>query len=304
MERMGRLALVVMVCIGLAAFGGGQSSAQADSGRVIVSPFASDADGNGPALGGICVRLVGGEIDAEACSSVGVNESFSAVFNDVPDGEYVVELVSAPAGCSTAELPANVTVTEGGDEQIIPAFDCGSPTMEIHLAACTDDVADLFECHDQRIADGRFYINDAGFVTTDNNGVATGRLLAGQTFISQVSPPDDLLSIYVYCTDQNDGAVLYDGVAEGGTALFDAAGGATVVCDVYNISAATVEPTPEQPTPTPTPAPGTGGPTTTLPNTGAGESLSGGTGAGWLLLLLAAFGIATFGVARGFRKTN
>jgi hypothetical protein len=277
----------------------GIAGAQDVTGSIIISPY-SGGGGNGAALGGVCVQLTGvDDIDETACSEVGQGVSNSAVFTGLPDGTYQVSLVSAPDGCSTNELPIALTVENGGEVQHNPAFDCGTSTMEVHLNRCADNVADLFSCHENRVEGGSIFILDSGYVTTDASGVASGELLAGETYISRVSPPADVLRVYAYCTDENDGTVLFDGVTADGVAQFVASGGATVVCDVYDIVAATVDPTPTATAAgTVTPAPTSTATVISLPNTGSGASEPAGSSNLFLAMVLSIVAIGGLAVVR------
>ena len=72
--------------------------------------------------------------------------------------------------------------------------------------------------------------------TTDADGVGTANILDGISSVTQVTlSADDPARGYAYCSDQNSGAVLYDGIKfEGGAIpLFTVDSSQAIVCDWY-----------------------------------------------------------------------
>jgi len=122
----------------------------------------------------------------------------------------------------------------------------GPVAFTVHAAVCsTDEVNDpnlgLYEaCHDNGIGGVTFTFSGLGAVpvsfTTDVDGVGSANILDGVASVTQVTlSADDPAAGYAYCSDQNSGAVLYDGTKFDGGAipLFTVDSSQAIVCDWY-----------------------------------------------------------------------
>ncbi len=214
--------------------------------------------------------------------------------------------------------------TETGDV-IVPGIPAGSTvicdwynrtlptaTVTIHKLECpADATGDIFEaCHDNRLEGVDFTIGDTD-VTTDEDGVASATVFAGDVTI--VEPDFDTIATagkaFVFCSVQEDGSgeVLFEGdTTTGEVTVEDVPAGKEVICDWYNRTeveatpTTTAEPT-EEPTEAPTEtAEATATPGPQLPETGVGAASgpSGGTLALGALLFAVTAGFAALGLRR------
>lgn len=112
--------------------------------------------------------------------------------------------------------------------------------ITLHVATCPQETEGLFEeCHENRQDGVEFRV--AGVrKSTDENGVVSWGPGAGEHAI--VEDPETFAAFgwaYVYCEDQVNGDVLFDGPVDDGRATITTTGGQPVVCDWYNLTPAT-----------------------------------------------------------------
>lgn len=122
----------------------------------------------------------------------------------------------------------------------------GPVAFTVHAALCTTDQVNdpelgLYDACHANGAEGVTF-TFAGLdiepviFATDASGVGTGAILADLSSVSQVTlSADDTARGYTYCSDQNSGAVLFDGTRpEGGSVpLFTVDASQAIVCDWY-----------------------------------------------------------------------
>ncbi len=204
-------------------------------------------------------------------------------------------------------IPAGSTVICDWYNRTLP-----TATVTIHKLECpADATGDIFEaCHDNRLEGVDFTIGDTD-VTTDENGVASATVVAGDVTI--VEPDFDTIATagkaVVFCSVQEDGSgtVLFEGDTTTGEVTVEGVpSGQEVICDWYNRTEVEATPTTTaEPTEAPTEAPtetaeatATSGPQ--LPETGVG--VVGGPSGGSLvlaaLLLVVTAGFAALGLRR------
>jgi hypothetical protein len=181
--------------------------------------------------------------------------------------------------------------------RVTPAFaQDGTATITIHKATCPTGVGSAIfdECHGNGLAGVDFLVSDAEgdqVITTDGDGVASTTVVAGEVSISEdANVLANYLGAYVYCSEQNSGAVLFDTDLNGTTGVSgNIEAGDDVICDWYNITEAAAAPT----------ATASSG-STALPSTGAGTS--GGADESALLLMLGLAALTLGGVAVALRR--
>jgi hypothetical protein len=208
-------------------------------------------------------------------------------------------------------IPAGSTVICDWYNRTLP-----TATVTIHKLECpADATGDIFEaCHDNRLEGVDFTIGDTD-VTTDEDGVASATVVAGDVTI--VEPDFGTIATagtaFVFCSVQEDGSgtVLFEGnTTTGEVTVEDVPSGQEVICDWYNRTeveatpTTTAEPT-EAPTEEPTEAPtetaeatATSGPQ--LPETGVG--VAGGPSGGSLALGALLFAVTAGFAALGLRR--
>ena len=161
----------------------------------------------------------------------------------------------------------------------------GPVPITIHNASCpVDHPGSIYDdCHANGLAGVPFEIR--GFematqnVVTDENGAATAMILENMSVTSDITIIQDsavfgsFLGAYVYCSDQNSGAVIYDGMAsDGGAVYFETLSTEQyVICDWYNLEAGGTEP-PGNGQSDSVPASAGGEPVASLPTTGTGPA--------------------------------
>lgn len=122
----------------------------------------------------------------------------------------------------------------------------GPVAFTVHAAICPIDIVNdptigLYDgCHANGVEGLTFTFasleTEPVSFTTGAGGVGTGEILAGLSSATQVTlSSDDPSRGYAYCSDQNSGEVLYDGIKyEGGVVpLFTVYAGQAIVCDWY-----------------------------------------------------------------------
>jgi hypothetical protein len=212
--------------------------------RVVARAFAWEEGVNGgPALGDVCFRLTGTSVDRRACTDTAPNASTSAVFDDIPVGTYTLEVITAPAGCTTPDSPQAVDVAGFEPHQTRyadAAFTCEPVPFTIHLAECARVTpGDIEEACRANGRAGVGFDVDGMTVTTGADGTVTTTV--GVESIVKVSQDpaslDGYVDAYVRCVDLVDGTVLRAAHVPQGSFLVPAIpAGAGAVCDVYNIS--------------------------------------------------------------------
>lgn len=208
-----------------------------------VSATITDAT-SGAFFPGVCLELVGDGYDQSGCTIDGAFND--VIFADVPFDAYTLSVQSAPDGCTTDRLPDEFVLDADNNlHGIGVAFTCApgggaGQSITLHVASCPADTADLFaECHGRGLAGIAFFIG-ASSEGTDASGVATSGVPTGTVTVSQNGVTvTRYQGVYVYCTDQGDGAVLFDGRADTGVFAVEVAPRATIVCDIYNLTAPT-----------------------------------------------------------------
>ena len=141
-------------------------------------------------------------------------------------------------------LPLAISSSVRADEGLT-----GPVTFTVHAAACSiedvnaPDVGLYDACHANGFAGVTFIFAsleaDPVSFTTDAAGVGTAQILDGMSSATQVTLSADIPAAgYAYCSDQNSGAVLYDGTKfEGGAIpLFTVDSSQAIVCDWYIIT--------------------------------------------------------------------
>lgn len=249
----------------------------------------------------------GTDILGTACTA----DTYTVVFgpNDPPLATgvtyYVWEVTSDTGAVLKGPFEAVIPATTGNvDITIENAAPAATSAIEVHVSGCPEDYDPyaLFDtCHangivgDQLILDGPVYLT--GTTAGSIGAVRWDGLPAGTYTIAEAIMTGDYASYEVYCSAADgtvDIPVEYRGNGRAAV-MIGLPVGTEVVCDWYNIPAATVpaEPTPTQ-VPTATeaavPTPTTG--VSTLPGTGSGPAGTGGmlasVLAGTSLLMLAA----------------
>jgi len=138
-------------------------------------------------------------------------------------------------------LPLATYSSVGADDALT-----GPVAFTVHAALCPlDDVNNpdigLYDaCHANTLAGVTFTFasleTDPVSFTTDANGVGSANILDGVASATQVTlSADDPAAGYAYCSDQNSGAVLYDGTKfeDGAIPLFTVDSSQAIVCDWY-----------------------------------------------------------------------
>lgn len=149
----------------------------------------------------------------------------------------------------------------------------GAAAISIHVAVCPTGVGpDIFnQCHGNSLAGVPFSV--AGIaVASGADGVATASVAVGDAVVAEDAATfGAYLGAYVYCSEQRSGAVLYNGSADAGAVSLTANDGDDIICDWYNITAASSGPNAEPSAPSST-GPAAGGAATSLPATGVAGS--------------------------------
>lgn len=147
--------------------------------------------------------------------------------------------------CSADGDPcADVEGGGGCNECIDEVRGTAAPTVTsvtILNATCHANVgADIFDqCHDNVFGGIGFSIAGIG-VTPGSDGVATvGVGASSVTVVDDEASFVKYLGALVFCSEQSSGDVRFTGSAEAGLVTFDVADGDVVICDWYNITAAT-----------------------------------------------------------------
>lgn len=122
----------------------------------------------------------------------------------------------------------------------------GPVLFTVHAAICpTDAVNDpdvgLYDaCHANGVAGVTFTLSSLELepvsFTTGAAGVGEAEILDGVSSATQVTlTADDPTAGYAYCSDQNSGAVLYDGTKfeDGAVPLFTVDSSQAIVCDWF-----------------------------------------------------------------------
>ena len=106
--------------------------------------------------------------------------------------------------------------------------------ITLHVNECPANyTGDIFNCHENRLSDTLFYIAGAP-KWTDGHGVATGVPSAGwHTVRVNGTTASSYVGSYVVCTDQYNGDVLYNGLADGTTVWIETTAGHLTICDWY-----------------------------------------------------------------------
>ena len=106
--------------------------------------------------------------------------------------------------------------------------------ITLHVNECPANYSgDIFNCHNNRLSDTLFYIAGAP-KWTDANGIATGAPSAGWRSVQvNGTTASFYVGSYVFCSDQVNGNVLYDGPADGTTIWIYTTAGHLTICDWY-----------------------------------------------------------------------
>lgn len=115
-----------------------------------------------------------------------------------------------------------------------PASAASYARITLHVNECPANYSgDIFNCHNNRVSDTLFYIAGAP-KWTDWNGIATGAPSAGWRSVRVNGTTASWYSgSYVVCTDQYNGNVLYNGLADGTTVWIYTTAGHLTICDWY-----------------------------------------------------------------------
>jgi hypothetical protein len=138
-------------------------------------------------------------------------------------------------------LPLVTFTTVRADDAAI-----GPVAFTVHAAICPIEVVNdpnvgLYDgCHANGIGGVTFTLSsleaDPVSFTTGLDGVGTGEILNGISSLTEVTlSADDPTAGYAYCSDQNSGAVLFNGskVEAGSIPLFTVDSSQAIVCDWY-----------------------------------------------------------------------
>lgn len=205
------------------------------------SPVACAADGEDCGEDGDCCDdLICGDDSLCVASAVCAGEG-----EDCGADENCCDGICCGGACRAAEcciddLDPNARCPEGTScfEGICEVPAAVGATITIHKAECYTGVGDIFaECHHQVLAGIGFDIGGTG-VATDGGGVAGASVVAGPVTVTEDATVFGwYIGAYVFCSEQNSGAVLYDNSADTGAISLVVADGDAVVCDWYNITA-------------------------------------------------------------------
>ncbi|MFL5760593.1 MAG: hypothetical protein ACJ789_12770 [Thermomicrobiales bacterium] len=164
-----------------------------------------------------------------------------------------------------------------------------SVDFELHNLVCPADTFQIFEtCHEDRLGGVTFSVAN-GAPITDENGVFTGTIGfdGTSTTLTIIEDPNvafTYVGAYLYCRDLNTNTVLFDGRLATNGADVTITNGQSIVCDWYNLTAATGGPTGSPA------APGPAAPVSALPSTGSGSSREADQRPLWVLLLVVVVG--------------
>jgi hypothetical protein len=149
-------------------------------------------------------------------------------------------LIALVLACGLGLPLATLTTVRADDAAIGPV------AFTVHAAVCPIDVVNdpnigLYDgCHANGIEGVTFTFasleTEPVSFTTGAGGVGTGEILAGLSSATQVTlSSDDPSRGYAYCSDQNSGDVLYDGIKfeEGAVPLFTVHASQAIVCDWF-----------------------------------------------------------------------
>jgi hypothetical protein len=109
--------------------------------------------------------------------------------------------------------------------------------ITIHKAVCDSNVSDVFgKCHDNRLSGVWFRVAGV-WRQTDQHGVVSWGPGAGtKTIVEDATTFNQYGAAYVYCRDQVDNDVLFDGLRTVNWVRITTTAGHPVVCDWYNLT--------------------------------------------------------------------
>jgi hypothetical protein len=115
-----------------------------------------------------------------------------------------------------------------------PASAAGYARITLHVNECSHSYSgDIFDCHNNRVANTLFYISGSPKYT-DWNGIATGAPTAGTRSVRVNSTTaSKYVNSYVVCTDQYNGHTLYNGLTNGTTIWITTTANHLTICDWY-----------------------------------------------------------------------
>lgn len=115
-----------------------------------------------------------------------------------------------------------------------PVSAAGYARITLHVNECPVNYrGDIFDCHNNRVANTLFYIAGAA-KWTNTNGIATGAPASGWKSVRvNAVTASHYAGSYVVCTDQVTHKTLYNGLAAGTTVMITTTAGHLTICDWY-----------------------------------------------------------------------